>query len=63
MKILLQAQRELARLDRLAAEQRKVEIKLKTLCKEYDLATGCRGTTLVHLRKAVRYDLPEKAAC
>jgi hypothetical protein len=29
--------------------------RLKELCKQYDEATGARGTTPLHLQKAARY--------
>ncbi len=51
--IVRKAEAKLAQRKRQEDALRKTEHALKALCKEYDMATGCRGTTPVHLQKVV----------
>ena len=49
--ILKRASKAFAKYDRLRAELRALEHDLTMLAREYDLASGCRGTRVESLRQ------------
>lgn len=58
--IIRKAEAKLAQHKRQTDALRKTEHALKALCREWDMATGARGTTPVHLQKVVNGVSPVK---
>jgi len=48
--------------DKLKAEIRKIEQELTNLCREYDMASGCRGVRIESLRQRAQERLGRRAA-
>lgn len=53
--ILREAQQAFKAIERHEMLLKAPRAKLKDLCKQYDQATGARGTTPLHLQKAARH--------
>lgn len=60
--ILKRASKAFARHDKLKAELRSLEQELTRLCREYDMAGGCRGTRVESLRQRAQERTGRRAA-
>ena len=60
--ILKRASKAFARYDRLRAELRALEHELTMLAREYDMASGCRGTRVESLRQRADERMGRKVA-
>ena len=49
--ILKRASKAFTKYDRIKAEMMALERELTSLCREYDMASGCRGTRVESLRQ------------
>ena len=60
--ILKRASKTFAKHDRLKVEMRALEHELTMLCREYDMASGCRGTRVESLRQRAAERMGRKVA-
>jgi hypothetical protein len=59
---LKRASKAFAKYDRLKVEMRALEHELTMLSREYDMASGCRGTRVESLRQRAAERMGTKAA-
>ena len=60
--ILKRASKAFTKYDRLKAEMAILERELTSLCREYDMASGCRGTRVESLRQRAGERMGRKVA-
>lgn len=60
--ILKRASKAFAKHDKLKADLRSLEQELTRLCREYDMAGGCRGTRVESLRQRAQERTGRRAA-
>ena len=60
--ILKRASKAFAKYDRLKAEMAILERELTSMCREYDMASGCRGTRVESLRQRAGERMGRKVA-
>ncbi len=60
--ILKRASKAFAKHDKLKAELRSLEQELTRLCREYDMAGGCRGPRVESLRQRAQERTGRRAA-
>lgn len=60
--ILKRASKAFSKYDKLRAETQAMERTLTALCREYDMASGCRGTRVESLRNRSQERFGKRAA-